>query len=179
MKSRKYDTQRYAAALKYALDAHGGQLRKGSAIPYITHPVAVSALLAQFGYSEDLVIAGLLHDTIEDPKVPYAELERDFGRHVADLVAGVTEEKERDAKKLPWRERKEGVARAFQDGGSRDLGPQGGRYAAQRPVDPAGSTDPRQPGLGAVQRPAGGAGLVLLVRGGGDRGEPRPERARG
>lgn len=59
-------SERYAEALRFATYAHLGQVRKGTAIPYITHPVSVSALVAQYGGDEDQMIAGLLHDVIED-----------------------------------------------------------------------------------------------------------------
>lgn len=99
---------RYREALEFALHAHNGQFRKGSGIPYITHPVSVSAILAQYGYGEDLVIAGLLHDVLEDTVVAEAELEERFGSDVTMLVQGVTEEK-RDTKGRPraWEVRKE------------------------------------------------------------------------
>lgn len=98
----------YRKALEFALHAHEGQFRKGSVIPYITHPVSVSAILAQYGYEEDLVIAGLLHDVLEDTAVTPTELESRFGEHIVLLVSGVTEKK-KDAKGLPraWEIRKE------------------------------------------------------------------------
>lgn len=105
------DPNRYAAALLFALEAHLGQVRKGTDVPYITHPVEVSAALAQYGYPEDLVLAGLLHDTMEDVGVTFDELAACFGRRVAELVAGVSEEKERSGVKVPWRERKEAQLR--------------------------------------------------------------------
>ena len=100
--------RRYNEALEFALHAHDGQFRKGSDTPYITHPVAVSAILAQYGYGEDLVIAGLLHDVLEDTPVTQDELEKRFGEDIASLVRGVTEEK-KDARGLPraWEIRKE------------------------------------------------------------------------
>lgn len=102
-----YDFERYAKALRFALEAHGEKTRKGTDIPYITHPVAVSAQLARYGQAEALVIAGLLHDTIEDAGVTQEEIVGLFGRRVSELVAGVTEEKERDGERVSWRERKE------------------------------------------------------------------------
>ena len=103
-----YDCQRYLEALEYALRAHEGQFRKGSGIPYITHPVAVSAILAQYGYDEDIVIAALLHDVLEDAEVSEVELEKRFGGRVASIVRGVTEEKT-DENGIPreWEIRKE------------------------------------------------------------------------
>lgn len=108
MNPHHYNPRRYREALEFASRAHDGQLRKGSDIPYITHPVAVSAILAQYGYGEDLVIAGLLHDVLEDTVVSALELEKKFGEDIASLVRGVTEEKT-DVRGLPrpWEIRKE------------------------------------------------------------------------
>ncbi|NLB72839.1 MAG: HD domain-containing protein [Firmicutes bacterium] len=108
MNPHRYDPRRYREALEFALRAHEGQFRKGSDIPYITHPVGVSAILAQYGYEENLVIAGLLHDVLEDTVVTATELEKGFGEDVASVVRGVTEEKT-DARGLPrpWEIRKE------------------------------------------------------------------------
>jgi (p)ppGpp synthase/HD superfamily hydrolase len=57
---------RYAEAVAYAADAHAGQVRKGTSIPYISHPLAVSALVLEHGGDEDQAIAALLHDVLED-----------------------------------------------------------------------------------------------------------------
>ena len=107
-----YNCQRYLEALEYALRAHEGQFRKGSGIPYITHPVAVSAILAEYGYDEDIVIAALLHDVLEDAEVSEVELEKRFGGRVASIVRGVTEEKT-DENGIPreWEIRKEEAIR--------------------------------------------------------------------
>ncbi len=75
----------FAVADKY----HTGQKRK-SGDPYITHPVAVTTILAELGASGATLIAGLLHDTVEDTDYSLAELTEDFGQEVADLVDGVT-----------------------------------------------------------------------------------------
>ena len=111
----RIDPNRYATALLFALEAHGFQVRKGTDVPYITHPVAVSATLAQYGYPEELVLAGLLYDTMEDAGVSFDELAARFGPRVAALVAGVSEEKERSGARVPWRERKEAQLRHFRE----------------------------------------------------------------
>ena len=59
--------------------------------PYIEHPVAVARLLQRTGFDEDVVSAGLLHDTIEDADLTTEDLEKRFGRPVAALVAAMTE----------------------------------------------------------------------------------------
>lgn len=104
------DPQKYREALEFALRAHEGQFRKGTDIPYITHPVSVSAILMQYGYGDDLAIAGLLHDVLEDTAVTPAELQEKFGTHIGSIVHSVTENK-RDSEGRPrnWEVRKEGV----------------------------------------------------------------------
>ncbi len=82
------------------------QKRKGKDIPYITHPLTVGLILSRANASDDVVIAGLLHDTIEDSKsdkkVTHEMLAERFGKNVADLVVSVTEQR----KDLLWEERK-------------------------------------------------------------------------
>ena len=69
--------------------AHVGQMRK-SGEEYITHPVAVSQILAELGLNDVTIIASLLHDTIEDTPYSLAQLRLDFGDEIANLVDGVT-----------------------------------------------------------------------------------------
>jgi len=76
-------------AFVVAKEAHAGQFRK-SGEEYITHPVAVAAILAEFGLNEDVVIAALLHDTVEDTTYSLPQLRKDFGEEIALLVDGVT-----------------------------------------------------------------------------------------
>jgi GTP diphosphokinase / guanosine-3',5'-bis(diphosphate) 3'-diphosphatase len=76
-------------AYRVATDAHRGQVRKtGDA--YITHPVAVTAILAEYGLDAATLAASLLHDTIEDTPLTLPELEEVFGSEVARLIDGVT-----------------------------------------------------------------------------------------
>lgn len=90
-------------ALQIASMAHEGQYRKHTNIPYIVHPVAVGMLLQKAGYGEGLIAAGLLHDIVEDTNMTLADIERDFGPKIAEIVAGCSE----PDKSLPWQERKE------------------------------------------------------------------------
>lgn len=100
--------ERYAAAVRYAATAHAGQVRKGTSIPYITHPIAVSGLVMEFGGDEDQAIAGLLHDVVEDCGVSLESLEAQFGGRVAAIVDGCTDGvPDAQGHKPPWRERKE------------------------------------------------------------------------
>lgn len=77
------------SAIDFAAKKHEGQKRK-SGEPYITHPLAVAGILAEWGMDIDTVVAGVLHDTVEDTDATLDELESLFGRDVAFLVDGVT-----------------------------------------------------------------------------------------
>lgn len=82
---------RLIEALEFAAMAHDGQYRRGNAqVPYIAHPAGVGLILMKAGASEDAVIAGILHDVIEDTKFDYEDIEKRFGQQVADLVKWVT-----------------------------------------------------------------------------------------
>ena len=76
-------------AIAYATKHHEGQVRK-SGEPYITHPLHVAAFLIEWGMDIDTVIAGVLHDTVEDTAASIEEIEASFGHDVAFLVDGVT-----------------------------------------------------------------------------------------
>ena len=78
-----------ASAIDYAAEKHAGQKRK-SGEPYINHPLAVAEILIEWGMDIDTVVAGVLHDTVEDTDATLDELESLFGRDVAFLVDGVT-----------------------------------------------------------------------------------------
>ncbi len=94
----------FARALDFAARKHVHQRRKGElAEPYVNHLADVARLLAEATKGEDItvVIAGLLHDTIEDTETTFAELAKEFGPEVAELVAEVT-----DDTSLPRAERK-------------------------------------------------------------------------
>lgn len=83
------DKDRLGRAYDYAKEKHGVQAR-ASGDPYYSHPVAVAALLAQIKLDDVSIIAGLLHDTIEDTDATHDEVAALFGEEVADLVDGVT-----------------------------------------------------------------------------------------
>ena len=76
-------------AYVYAASAHAGQVRL-SGEPYLSHPLAVANTLAELGFDEGTVCAGLLHDTVEDTKATLEEIDERFGENVADIVDGVT-----------------------------------------------------------------------------------------
>ena len=89
-------------AIEFAKTAHEGQYRKGTNTPYVNHVIAVGEILEAEGYDEEVVVAGILHDTIEDTDVEYEDIAREFGIKVADIVAGVSENKALG----PWKVRK-------------------------------------------------------------------------
>ncbi len=86
---RSNRSRAYARPISTGAHAHAGQTRK-SGEPYITHPVAVAAILADLGMDAETIIAAILHDTLEDTPLPRAEIESRFGATVAELVDGVT-----------------------------------------------------------------------------------------
>ena len=94
---------RVLKAIDFAVKAHEGQTRKGKEVSYIMHPLSVGLLLSSSGAEEDLVVAGVLHDTIEDTTVTYEDIKKIFGKRVADIVNDVTEQD----KSLPWAQRKQ------------------------------------------------------------------------
>jgi (p)ppGpp synthase/HD superfamily hydrolase len=104
MEEKKFeDFAGIECAIEYAALAHEKQHRKGTLIPYISHPFAVAMILAREGYSTELIIAGLLHDTLEDTQVTGNDLEMKFGKRIAFLVKAVSE----PDKSLPWEVRKQ------------------------------------------------------------------------
>lgn len=100
-------SSRYEDALTFACSLHRTQFRKGTAIPYISHLLSVSALVFEFGGGEDEAIAGLLHDAIEDAggTATGERIRARFGDAVADIVVACTDASEDP--KPPWRARKE------------------------------------------------------------------------
>ena len=85
----KYDDSIIVKAYDIAFSLHDGQLRK-SGEPYIIHPIAVAKILANFGMDNETVVAGLLHDSVEDTEYTREQLVEDFDEKIALLVDGVT-----------------------------------------------------------------------------------------
>ena len=107
------------SALALAARAHQGQGRKGTDIPYIVHPCAVALILQRYGAEEELVVAGLLHDVVEDAGVPLSFLRAEFGAQVADLVEAVTERKRSDdGAERAWETRKTEALERLQNAGA-------------------------------------------------------------
>ena len=89
-------------AIEFAAKSHAGQYRKGTHIPYIIHPLGVAKILIEYGYPDHMVIAGLLHDTIEDTQVTLDQIKGIFGSAIADLVEAASEPNKSD----DWEPRK-------------------------------------------------------------------------
>ena len=85
----KADVRLIERAYEVAAQQHAGQVRK-SGDPFITHPLAVTTILAELGMNSETLCAALLHDTVEDTDYTLTELRREFGDDVATLVDGVT-----------------------------------------------------------------------------------------
>lgn len=98
---------RVRRAYQVGAKAHSGQKRK-SGEPYITHPVAVAAILADLRMDAETIIAAILHDTLEDTGLTRAKLEEEFGSVVAELVDGVTK-----LDRVRFRSRQEATAESF------------------------------------------------------------------
>ncbi len=90
-------------AIRFSAEAHKNQLRKVSGLSYIIHPLAVALILSYVTDDEDILIAGILHDTVEDTDLTINEIRTEFGENVARMVNDVTEQD----RSLPWAERKQ------------------------------------------------------------------------
>ena len=101
-------TDRIAKALALAVEAHDGQKRKGTNIPYVSHPMGVAAIALDYGADEDQAIAALLHDVLEDGGSRFAPVIRErFGETVLAIVEGCTDGvPDAQGKKADWKERK-------------------------------------------------------------------------
>jgi len=109
---------RFLRGLEFAAEKHAGQTRKASTIPYVAHLMGVASLVLEAGGDEDLAIAALLHDVVEDcgGERMLKEVRRRFGSRVAKIVDGCT-----DAYVIPkpeWRERKESYIRRLKTEGA-------------------------------------------------------------
>ena len=89
-------------AIEVAVRAHQNQVRKGTDIPYITHPMDVGIILAKAGCPDEIIVAGILHDTVEDTAVTLDNIREEFGENIVSIVEGCSE----PDKSLPWEERK-------------------------------------------------------------------------
>jgi (p)ppGpp synthase/HD superfamily hydrolase len=111
-------TDRFADALGYAEQLHRNQKRKGNAIPYVAHLLAVAATVLEWGGDEDTAIAALLHDAVEDQGglATADAIRARYGDRVADLVLACTDSVVQDPEaKGPWEDRKRRYIAKIQD----------------------------------------------------------------
>jgi (p)ppGpp synthase/HD superfamily hydrolase len=83
--------ERFTSAVEWAIELHGAQLRKGTAVPYAAHLLEVAALVLHDGGTESEAIAGLLHDAVEDAGVKPKKIRKRYGRKVSRIVKACTE----------------------------------------------------------------------------------------
>jgi len=118
-------TDRFAAALSLAWEVHGTQLRKKTDIPYMAHVMSVSALALENGGDEDVGIAALLHDSVEDSDdgaKTLGQIELEFGPRVAGIVRACSDTIAVPGQgKPPWRERKEAYLHHLETEADRDV----------------------------------------------------------
>jgi (p)ppGpp synthase/HD superfamily hydrolase len=104
-------TDRFDRALLYATHVHGGQVRKGTSTPYVAHLLAVAATVLEYGGDEDLAVAALLHDSVEDQggAARLDDIRNRFGEPVARIVEACSDSLANTAKgepKADWLKRK-------------------------------------------------------------------------
>jgi (p)ppGpp synthase/HD superfamily hydrolase len=150
-------TDRFDRALLYATHVHGGQVRKGTSTPYVAHLLAVAATALEYGGDEDLAIAALLHDSVEDQggKARLDDVRNRFGDGVARIVEACSDNLADTAKgerKAHWQERKEAYLAHLRTarGGDRCT-----RTIAHRAADGTGAPAPTNEILSALASNAG------------------------
>src|SRR5262249_39032357 len=104
---RELISPRLEQALRWSARCHEGQARKGGGVPYFQHVAAVALVLDRAGFQEDVVIAGLLHDVVEDTAATFEEVAARFGPAVGEMVRHCSEAKtDAEGRKRPWIDRK-------------------------------------------------------------------------
>lgn len=104
-------------AIIFAAKAHKDQTRKSTDIPYITHPFAVGMLLQKAKCTDEVIAAGILHDTLEDTSATYEKLIEQFGVPIANLVQAASEQD----KSLPWEARKQHTIDRLKEGSLEEI----------------------------------------------------------
>lgn len=89
-------------AIIFASIKHQNQKRKGTNLPYIVHPMEVMQILTENGCNENVIVAGILHDTLEDTDTTPQEIEKEFGKDILAIVQTESEDKSKT-----WKERKQ------------------------------------------------------------------------
>ncbi|MFH1657217.1 MAG: HD domain-containing protein [bacterium] len=104
-------TAKIQKAINFAAEKHLGQKRKGIELPYIVHPYSVAMILSDYTDDEEVIVAGLLHDVLEDVKnYSKADMARDFGERVTQIVQEVSEDRDPNVPadaKATWIQRKD------------------------------------------------------------------------
>jgi (p)ppGpp synthase/HD superfamily hydrolase len=98
-------------AARMAITAHWDQKRKDDEFPYIIHPFMVATILLRYDFSDAIVAAALTHDVVEDTTISLEDVRTVLGNEVADIVAGVTEDKA-----LPFEDRKKSYIEVLRRG---------------------------------------------------------------
>lgn len=106
------ETDMLHEAILYATWAHKGQVRKGTDLDYICHPLEVLQILTTMRADTGLLIAGVLHDVVEDTKITLQDIALRFGSNVAAIVEGHTEDKT-----MEWMARKKTLVDKLEQGG--------------------------------------------------------------
>ena len=102
------DTSILDKAIVFAVKAHQGAERKGKGFPYIVHPMEAVSIAATMTSDQELLAAAVLHDTVEDTNVTLKDVEREFGKRIAELVEAESDiEFEGKSRQESWRLRKE------------------------------------------------------------------------
>lgn len=115
-------TPRIEQAIRAACLLHDGQKRKAERdLPYVSHLFSVAALLSNHARDEEVVIGGLLHDSLEDTEYTREALASDFGERVASMVSEVTEIREIDGRLIPWKDRKRGYVAGLEEASAEAL----------------------------------------------------------
>lgn len=104
MSNSYLDTTLVDKAIIFATNAHKNSERRAKAFPYIIHPLEAMAIVATMSNDPELLAAAVLHDTVEDTNVTIEDIRREFGDHVANIVA---KESVMDDGKITWKERKQ------------------------------------------------------------------------
>ena len=112
---------RFDKAVEFAVISHSGTTRKGSTNPYILHPMETAAIAASLTTDEDVLIAALLHDTIEDAGRSAGEIKEAFGGRVLSLILADTEKTDATRPEIDtWMERKNAMLEYLQEKATKD-----------------------------------------------------------
>ena len=108
MSKKKYlDSSVLDRAICFAVKAHANTERKGKGFPYIVHPLEAVVIVSTITSDQELLAAAALHDTLEDTDTTYEQLEQEFGKRVADLVAHESDVKLEGSASAAWHFRKQ------------------------------------------------------------------------